>query len=121
MSDPMNIHKSLSEIVDKGLLIKMKSPLLAGIFSSIIPGSGKVYAGRWKDGLISFLMTSSAAIIAIRGINKDKTTFYPWAMGSLAMVYYSGNIYGSAQAAKKINKIKEDELVNQVRDFVLRD
>lgn len=117
----LRINKSLSEIVDKGLLIKKKSPLLAGIFSAIIPGTGKVYSGRWKDGVISFLMTTSAGLVAIRGIKKDKSNVYPWAMGTLSMVYYTGNIYGSAQTAKKINKTKEDELVNQVRDFILRD
>ena len=117
----MRIDKTLSEIVDKSLLIKKKSPVLAGIFSAIVPGSGKVYAGRWTDGLVSFLMTSSAGFVAIRGISKNKNNFYPWAMGTMSVVYYSGNIFGSAKLAKNINKNKEDELVNQVRDFVLRD
>lgn len=115
------IDKTLSEIVDKSLLLKKKSPLMAGVLSAIVPGSGKVYAGRWGDGLVSFLMTSTAGFVAIRGINKDKNNFYPWAMGALSLVYYSGNVFGSAKLAKKINKNKEDELVNQVRDFVLRD
>lgn len=117
----MRIDKSLSEIVDKSLLIKRKSPALAGIFSAVIPGSGKVYAGRWSDGLVSFLMTTSAAFVASRGIMKNKSNFYPWAIGTLSMVYYTGNIFGSVKLAKKINKNKEDELVNQVRDFVLGD
>jgi hypothetical protein len=66
-------------------------------------------------------MTSSAGFVAVRGISKDRNNFYPWAMGTLSMAYYSGNIYGSAKLAKNINKNREDELVNQARDFVLRD
>lgn len=115
------IDLALSQIADKGLLLKKKSPVLAGILSAIVPGAGKVYAGRWTDGLVSFLMTSSAGFVAVRGITKDRNNFYPWAMGTLSVVYYSGNIFGSAKTAKNINKNREDELVNQARDFVLRD
>ncbi len=116
-----NLNRSLVEIADQGQALKRKSPALAGIFSVIIPGSGKVYAGRWKDGLISFLMTSTTAFMAVRGFNKNPKSFYPWAMGTLSVVYYSGNIYGSTQTANKYNKDKENELVNKTRDFILRD
>ncbi|MFA5329626.1 MAG: hypothetical protein WC384_17665 [Prolixibacteraceae bacterium] len=115
------LNRSLVEIADQGQALKRKSPALAGILSVIIPGSGKVYSGRWKDGLISFLMTSTTAFMAVRGFNKNPKSFYPWAMGTLSVVYYSGNIYGSTQTANKYNKDKENELVNKTRDFILRD
>ena len=115
------INKSLADITSQGLALRNKSPVLAGIFSAIIPGTGKAYAGRWKDGVISFLMTSSVAFVSVRGFNKNPKSFYPWAMGTLAVVYYSGNVYGSAQAALKYNKNKEDELVQKTRGFVLGD
>lgn len=115
------VNSSLAEITSRGLALKRKSPALAGILSVIIPGSGKAYAGKWKDGLVSFLMTSSTAFMAVRGFNKNAKSFYPWAMGTLSVVYYSGNIYGSTQAAYKYNKDKEDELVSKTRDFILRD
>ncbi len=115
------VSSFLSEITNQGLALKRKSPALAGFLSVIIPGSGKAYAGRWKDGIISFLMTSTSAFMAVRGFNKNPKSFYPWAMGTLSVVYYSGNIYGSTQAAYKYNKEKEDELVSKTRDFILRD
>lgn len=115
------INKSLAEITIQGLALKKKNPSLAGLFSAVLPGSGKAYSGRWKDGVISFLMTSTAAFVAVRGFNKNPNSFYPWAMGTLSAVYYSGNIYGSVQAAKKYNKNKEDELVNKTRSYILTD
>jgi tetratricopeptide (TPR) repeat protein len=115
------INKSLVEITGQGFALNKKSPFLAAVLSAIIPGSGKAYAGKWKDGLISFLMTSSAAFVSVQGFNKNSKSAYPWIMGSLALVYYSGNIYGSAQTALKYNKNKEDELVSKTRDFILRD
>jgi tetratricopeptide (TPR) repeat protein len=114
-----HLNKSLTEITSQGLALKKKSPALAGLFSAVLPGSGKVYSGRWKDGVISFLMTSTSAFVAVRGFNKNPNSFYPWAMGTMAVVYYSGNIYGSAQAALKYNKYKEDELVNKTRGYIL--
>jgi tetratricopeptide (TPR) repeat protein len=116
-----SINKSLVEISIQGLALRKRSPVLAGLFSAVLPGSGKAYSGRWKDGVISFLMTSTAAFVAVRGFNKNPHSFYPWAMGTLSVVYYSGNIYGSAQAAKKYNKNKEDELVNKTRSYILTD
>lgn len=115
------VNKSLAEITGQGLALKKKSPVLACLFSAIIPGTGKVYAGKWKDGAISFLMTSTAAFLSVKGFNKNPKSFYPWAMGTLAVVYYSGNIYGSSQAALKYNKDNEDELVQKTRGIVLSD
>lgn len=117
----IQVNSSLAEIVNQGLALKKKSPPLAGILSVFIPGLGKAYAGKWKDGLVSFLMTSSSVFLTVRGFNKNPNGFYPWAMGTLSVVYYSGNIYGSTQAASKYNKNKEDELVLKTRDFILRD
>ena len=66
-------------------------------------------------------MTSSAAFVSVRGFNKNPHNFYPWAMGTISAVYYSGGIYGSVQAAKKYNKNKEDDLVNKTRSYILTD
>lgn len=115
------LNPLLTDITRQALSIRKKSPVLAGILSGVIPGSGKVYAGKWKDGVISFLMTSTAAFMAVRGFNKNPGNFYPWAMGTLSFVYYTGNIYGSVQTATKYNKDKENEVVDKTRDFILRD
>ncbi len=115
------VNNSLAAIARQGNALKKKSPVVAGLISAIIPGSGKVYAGRWKDGIISFIMTTTTAFIAYRGYNKNPQNFYPWGMGTLAVIYYSGNIYGSTQAVLKYNKDKEDELVNKTRAYILSD
>ena len=93
----LTLNKSLIDLTDKGAAFKRKSPALAGILSAIIPGSGKAYAGRWKDGVIAFIISSSSAFISIKGFNKNPSSIYPWIMGSFAVAYYSGNIYGSSQ------------------------
>ncbi|MCL6101433.1 MAG: hypothetical protein M1292_02935 [Bacteroidetes bacterium] len=120
-SSNIPINKTLLEINNQGVQLKKKSPLLAGLLSVCIPGAGKVYAGRWKDGIISLFMTSSAAFFSVRGFKNNGNGFYPWFLGTMAVMYYSGNIYGSTQAVIKYNKLKEDELVEKTRSFILTD
>ena len=117
----IRVAKSLADITDQGFALKKRSPVMAGLFSAIIPGAGKIYAGKWKDGVISFLMTSTSAFLAVRAYNQNKNGIYPWVIGTMSIAYYSGNIYGSSKAVLKYNKEKEDELVKKTSDFILGD
>jgi hypothetical protein len=66
-------------------------------------------------------MTATSGFVAIQGFNRDRRDVVPWIMGSFFVAYYTGNIYGSVQAANQFNKNREDEWTSQVRDFVLHD
>jgi hypothetical protein len=75
---------------------KKKSPLVAGIMSSIIPGSGKMYSGKIGEGVSALLSNAILAGITIENYRKAgprdfKTIFF----GSLFTIFYCGNIYGS--------------------------
>lgn len=120
-SNRTQIDKLLATIAEKSTTTRRKSPFLAGAMSALIPGTGKVYAGRWKDGLVSFLMTATAGFATVRGYNRNNQSVYPWVMASFFTFYYTGNIYGSVRAATGYNKKLEDEWSGQVRDFVLHD
>jgi len=76
---------------------KSKSPFLAGLLSGIIPGSGKLYAGRKGEAIAAFFSTAGIGLVTWenyrkRGINN----FYTLASGSVFAVTYLANIYGSA-------------------------
>lgn len=116
------LNQSLLNIIDQNRAIKYKKPVFAASMSAIIPGSGKFYAKKWKDGVVSFLLTSISGWLTYRAFIKygDKN-IYPWAMGAITTGYYSGNIYGSYQAAKKYNNAKEHELTSKARDILLSD
>ncbi|NPA80719.1 MAG: hypothetical protein GXO29_06700 [Thermotogae bacterium] len=81
----------------------LKSPAVAAALSALIPGLGKAYAGRWKDGLYSFAINSSLALglyLAARDDSKPRMAVY-----GLAFAYfYLGNIYGSYVAVRKMNE-----------------
>jgi len=76
-----------------------KSPLLAASFSALIPGSGRIYAGRWFDGLMGvsqFLLYSAITNYAYQ------KNWKPLAIlaGSVSFVIYGGEIYGAYRTAK---------------------
>jgi tetratricopeptide (TPR) repeat protein len=79
-----------------------KSPVAAGAMSAIVPGSGYAYAGRYRDGLVAFLV--NGLFIAGTAVAIDHEN-YPAAVliGGAGLPFYLGNIYGSANAAHKWN------------------
>lgn len=82
-----------------------RSPLLAAGFSAILPGSGKVYAGKTGEGIASFLTVAALSLITFENIRRDgwldlKSIFF----GGMTTVYYGGNIWGSYFTATEANK-----------------
>jgi hypothetical protein len=109
----------LAETAEK---IKYKSPLLAGSFSAIIPGTGKFYTKNWVDGIFSLLFVAGNAWQSYRGFSEHGIkSGYGWFFGGLSVSFYIGNIFGSAKAAKRYNNGKKDEIDNQIYEFIRSD
>jgi hypothetical protein len=125
---PVTTERIRMELVDPGLLelygksstIRHKSPFLASTLSTIIPGTGKIYCGRWKDGLMSVLFIGATAYQAYRGFDKKGTkSVYGWIMGGMSVGFYFGNIYGSAKAARIFNTHQQSIYVDTVTDYYI--
>mgnify|MGYP003632909533 CR=1 FL=1 len=88
---------------------KRKSPGLAAIMSTIVPGSGKLYTGDWKDGLVALLFVGSTAWQAQRAFQRQGVeSVRGWIFASISLGFHVGNIFGSHKSAKLIN-LKKDE------------
>ena len=88
-------ERALTELAGS-LNRREKSPWLAAGLSAIVPGAGKIYAGKLGQGVASFLAVGSLAAITgeqwkHNGIGNWRTIL----AGSLCAVFYIGNIYGS--------------------------
>ena len=75
---------------------RSRSPWVAAGLSALIPGAGKIYAGKTGQGVASFLAVGSLAAITAEqwkhnGIGNWRTIV----AGSLCGIFYIGNIYGS--------------------------
>lgn len=109
----------MKELSQQGANLPHKSPLLAGAMSTAIPGSGKMYTGRWRDGIFSFFMISTFMWRAYEGYKNNKfNSANFWIFGTVGTYFYLGNIYGSAVSARNYNQNKRNQLFEKVKNFV---
>jgi len=92
-----------------------KSPLLAGALSAVVPGLGRVYIGRWQDGLVSFLLVGLSAVLSAQGFYEEGShSVRGWIVGSAGALLYVGNVYGSAVGAVVQRRDAEEALGQEV-------
>ena len=94
---------------------RSKSPLLAGVMSGILPGSGKIYAGKTGAGIASMIANIGFGLITWEnyrksGIGNVKTVFF----GSIFAANYVSNIYGSVISVRVIENDYRDAKHNQI-------
>lgn len=106
---------NLGQICKEQETHRSKSPLLAGVMSGIIPGSGKIYAGKTGEGIAAMIATTGFGLIAWEnyrklGIGNMKTIFF----GSIFAANYVSNIYGSVVSVRIIKNEYRDAIHNQI-------
>jgi curved DNA-binding protein CbpA len=92
-----------------------KSPWVAGLLSTAIPGLGKVYAGRRGNGLYTFVISGLLAAQTYEAYRKDgwkSTRFFIYS--SLFTSFYIGNVWGSALAVRVVRNEKVDATHEQI-------
>lgn len=95
--------------------LKKKSPILASLFSSVIPGLGKVYASNKEDGVFSFLYISFFGLLTYDFYNYTNSINFGFiVLSSFSFINYLSNIYGSADAAIQYNIKNEEEIIKSI-------
>jgi tetratricopeptide (TPR) repeat protein len=87
-------------LLDRYGELPQKSPLVAGVMSALIPGSGHIYTGHYGDGVTAFFLNGlfiAGTVVAIRQENYAVAGI----VGVIGLPFYIGNIYGAANAATK--------------------
>jgi TolA-binding protein len=107
------LYPSAEELASKsigGETLPYKDPTAAGLMAAALPGLGHVYCGRYKDGMVAFLLNGVFIWAAIQAFNSDENVLG----GILAFAeagWYGGNIYSAVNSTHKYNrKVKEDYL-----------
>lgn len=106
----------LVDYAKEGKRLPHKNEFLAGLFSSIIPGMGKMYCNRSWDGFFSLVTIGLTSWQAYDSFRKDGTkSVKGWFFGSMSTVFYLGNIYGSVVSAKIYNEQQEEKFLAKVK------
>lgn len=94
--------------------IKIKSPIIAGLLSTLLPGSGYIYSGEIKEGM-SALVVNSLLGIGIYSLFKNNNIGSGILTSLVTVPFYLGNIVGSINAAYLYNNKKQEMYFHQLR------
>jgi hypothetical protein len=90
---------------------RYKSRSKAGLMSAIVPGLGKIYAGRKAQGFSAMFVTLTLGGLATENIIKSGWKSPPSLLFSgLFSVFYIGNIYGSVFAVNYVNNTYDQNI-----------
>lgn len=94
---------------------KAKSPFLAGLMSAIVPGSGRIYAGKTGLGIGTLLTNAILGLQTWEAYRKDGVESARFIIfGSLFSVFYVGNIWGSVFTVKIANEEFQDAVNHKI-------
>ena len=98
---------------EAGAQLPTRSPFIAGVLSTIVPGAGRLYAGfRIGDAVTSLITVGLSGWQAYDGFRRDGlSSVKGWTFGTIGGIFYVGNIYGSVVSARVYNRQVEDEFL----------
>lgn len=95
---------------------RKKSALAAACLSAVIPGAGKVYAGRTGEGAAAFMTVVPLGIITAEQWKKNGPGYWGTTLsGALFSLFYIGNIYGSYVSVG----VQEQVIADEVKALVM--
>jgi hypothetical protein len=98
--------------------VSSKSPALAAVFSTIVPGTGKMYCGKWRSGLMAFLMNTTYAIQFAESYKKLSIK-HPLNLINIGAfgVFYLTNIYGSYKSVIELRRETKKQFLSEAINY----
>jgi TM2 domain-containing membrane protein YozV len=94
---------------------RYKKPIL-GALLSLFPGGGHFYTGRYGDGLYSFLLVSTASLLAFYYYDRDEDIKFGFSLGA-AIILYGGNIYGGINSVRNYNYYENEKYLQEILEL----
>ena len=88
--------------------------MAAGVLSACLPGAGHLYCKRYRDGCVAFVLNAAFAGASFESF--DKGIYVAGGItSSVALIFYSGTVYGAVNAAHKFNRSAQEEFLRGLR------
>lgn len=115
---PHEYPNLLTKSVIEYKLAKQKSPIKAALLSSIFPGLGKVYIGKYRMGISAAFVNGLFAYQTYESIHQLGVK-HPLSILNLllATIFYSSNIYGSYRDTQYYKAEKLQQLYHDASNY----
>jgi tetratricopeptide (TPR) repeat protein len=111
---PAAEQAQLSTDIEQYQKLKLKSPLVAGTLSAVLPGLGQIYTGRLRQAALAFLLNGAFILGAVEAFRDDN-----YAVGGILLLFevgwYGGNVYNAANNAEKYNARVKNRFKREMR------
>lgn len=112
------LHASAQQLAEetlKGTSLTWKSPLVAGILSGMLPGSGQLYNGRIGDALLAFFL-NGLFIAGIVQATQNNAQVVAGILSFFEAGWYAGNVYGAVSGAYKSNRYHTENFIRNLEN-----
>ncbi len=114
-----HLEQTATKLADTTLAstpLSLKSPKFAQLLSTVIPGSGQIYAGKTRNGLISLAI--NAAFFYLLGDSvADKRYVDATGIFLVGSRFYLGNRHNAKKWAMEHNRDLETKLIEQLKSI----
>lgn len=114
----ISIHQKMAELSYNYSRINKKKPIIAASMSAVIPGLGKVYAGRPTEIIQPLLKCIVSGLVAYEGYKKNEfssVSFYIF--GTYGIFNYLSSIVGSYYTVKSRKNDEEKWMDNELENY----
>ena len=112
----------LRDSLHRGTAVPSRSPFLAGLLSTIIPGAGQVYTGHYVDAAQAFLAVGVLSFATYGLYLYDSSRGNSYVLTGLGVtataLFHAANIYGAAKTAEYYNTKQTEDFLVPIREKV---
>ncbi len=102
--------------MEEALHLPYLSEEKALLLSTIIPGSGQIYAGKVMDGISSFIFNASMLYLTAKRIKADDYTGAVLIVSIGGLRFYHGGRQNALQAAQEANEKMNLRILNKIKE-----
>ena len=94
--------------------VRVKSESKARLLSTLIPGLGQLYVGKWREGAGAFLLSTGGALLVVKDAASGRWWDAASDVSSVFLKFYRGNRNGAARLAAATNRNAGRDMVAEL-------